>query len=244
MPEFEACQALEMLIWKGTERDAITAHTLRVIAHTGGMIMGGYEGDKLVAMAIAFATQTPTCLWSHIVGVHPDYQSRGMGYAIKQEQRRWALANEYTQMRWTFDPARRRNAHFNFHLLGAYSARYHDHFYGDMQDALNRNVPSDRLEAVWDLEPTTRLPTLPGEIASLLHCEQDHPQIAGIAHAAYHTVAIPYDYDAIKARDNELAVAWRVAMRAVLHPAFDAGYRLIDFVTDHDQRACHYLLAR
>lgn len=243
--EYEQVKQLEMLIWDVAARDAITFHTMHILTHTGGVVLGAFDGEMMVGMAVGFATHDPNIMWSHMAGVHPAYQSRKIGYQLKQEQRAWALKHGYTEMRWSFDPAMRRNAHFNFHILGVTSNLYHENFYGDMTDALNKGVPSDRFEAIWQLEDDTlNRAYRPDKLTPLLIEDNQQPKLLKEANAPFLTVAIPYDYTAIKKHDLTLAAEWRFAMREVLHTAFAHDYQVVDFVTQRDVQACYYVLKR
>lgn len=227
---YEAVAALEEKVWKiDNPLDIISPHTLQVIVHTGGCIIGAFDGDTLVGVVIGFAHHDGR-LWSHIAAVLPAYQGRNIGYTLKQEQRQWALAHGYTQMSWTFDPLLSANAHFNVGRLGVQARTYHVNFYGEMTDSLNAGLPSDRLETLWQLDATPtheRDPHAP----FLLMCDSDaQPQLQGDPHAPQHRVMIPADFLSIKARDLALAQQWRVALREALQQCFIKDYEIIDFV--------------
>ena len=87
---------------------------------------------------------------SHMAGVLPDRQGRGIGLQLKLAQRAAILAQGMTQwVTWTYDPLLRTNAVFNIHRLGAVCNVYHPEFYGMMRDELNAGTPSDRLQVDW-----------------------------------------------------------------------------------------------
>ncbi len=154
VPEFEQAAALEIAVWGIDPRDSVPVNLLRAIQHAGGLILGAYDGERIIGVALAFPARSEDdwVLWSHLTGVDRAYQGRGIGFAIKQQQREWALANGFEQICWTFDPLQRGNAHFNLRMLGATASRYHEDFYGMMVDEINRaDLPSDRVEAVWRL---------------------------------------------------------------------------------------------
>jgi len=241
--EFEQATDMEILVWGMNDRNVISPHTLHVLTHAGGNVMGAFDGERMIGCTIAFAMREPKRLWSHIAAVHPDYQGQQIGYTLKQKQREWALAQGLERMSWTFDPAMRRNAHFNFHLLHVQSNTYHVNFYGEMNDSINRGIPSDRMEAMWFL--TKKMEYHPPEEAVFLlkAGENQAPQVLQSATEQWHFVEIPYDYPAMKA-DKALAVAWREAMREILLPAYANGYWAVDFVTKQDEQRCWYVLKR
>lgn len=242
--EFEAVKALEVSIWQMPKHEAITTHTLHVLQHTGGIVMGAFDDDTMIGMAVAFPTKTAGLIWSHMAGVHPDYQGQGIGYQIKQAQREIALGLGYSEMRWTFDPAMRGNAHFNFHLLGVTSNIYHHNFYGVMSDGINAGVPSDRFEVVWDLASDAPQDDYPDDLEFLLRSDEGVPVISAQTRHTYHAVQCPYDFQAVKAQNLDLAIQWRQSMREVLQSAFAGGYDVVDFVNQREVEQCYYVLRR
>ena len=243
--DFTAIKKLETQVWQMPEAEAITTHTLHVLKYIGGIVMGAFDDGQMIGMAVSFPTQAKGQLWSHMAAVLPEYQGQGIGYQIKQAQRDIAVKMGYSHMHWTFDPAMRGNAHFNFHLLGAYANIYHENFYGMMSDGINAGVPSDRFEAIWDLtQATAEKEPIPSNVSFLLASDNLTPIISAQASDTYHAVQCPYDYRALKAQSLNLAIEWRYKMREVLSSAFEQGYRVIDFVTNHDMKQCWYVLKK
>jgi predicted GNAT superfamily acetyltransferase len=237
--EFDAVSELEMLVWKMSERQSISSDVLTMLSHTGGGVLGAFDGEKLVGFTIAFATNEVGRLWSHIAAVHPDYQSQGIGYELKHKQRAWAIGQGYQRMSWTFDPLQRRNAYFNFHLLGAECWRYHENFYGEMRDGINAGLPSDRFEVLWDFAEKPRL-IPPDEAPFLL----DATLLAGEASQEWHFAEIPYEINQLKAEDIEQAQEWQLMLRAVMQGAFAKAYKVVDFVADAERKRAYYCLHR
>ena len=52
-----------------------------------------------------------------MLGIHPDYQSMGIGKKLKEEQRKFAKEMGYDLITWTFDPLESRNAYLNVSKL-------------------------------------------------------------------------------------------------------------------------------
>ena len=233
---------LEQFIWNMEALDVVSPHFLKVISHTGGCVLGAFDGDTIVGCAFALAMRSEPRLWSHIAAVHPDYQRQGIGYQLKQEQRVWALANGYTQMSWTFDPLMAANAHFNFHLLGAKSHTYHINFYGDMSDALNEGLPSDRFEVLWALRTDNPSHNTPESAPFLLKLIDDQPVTESPLAEDWHLVEIPSYFPLFRQTNKPLALAWKEAVRKVMCAAFEQGYAVVDFVRQNDRN--WYVLSR
>jgi predicted GNAT superfamily acetyltransferase len=234
---------LEQFIWNMEALDVVSPHFLKVIAHTGGCVVGAFDGDTMVGCAFALAMRGEPRLWSHIAAVHPDYQRQGIGYKLKQEQRLWALAHGYKFMSWTFDPMMAANAHFNFHMLGVSSRTYHPNFYGDMQDALNIGLPSDRFEVLWDLQaPEAISHNTPESAPFLLRMIDDQPVSESPLSADWHYVEIPAYFPLFRETNKPLALAWKLALRDTVCAAFEQRYEVVDFVRQDNRN--WYVLRR
>ncbi len=94
---------------------------LRALDLAGGYLGGAYDGSgTMVGGSVAFATLgEPLSLHSHATGVSEAIAGRGVGFAMKVDQRAWALERSVKRIGWTFDPLVRRNAVFNLSKLGA-----------------------------------------------------------------------------------------------------------------------------
>jgi predicted GNAT superfamily acetyltransferase/predicted GIY-YIG superfamily endonuclease len=241
--EFEQVGDLESIVWSLEPRDALPASMLHASVHNGGFLAGAYDADQLIGFSFGFPVRRGSrwLLWSHVAGVHPDYQSRGVGFDLKQFQRRWALENQYTSIAWTFDPLQSRNAYFNLHRLGAEASIYHIDFYGEMTDGLNAGLPSDRLEVVWPLN-TTRSETLAQGISSpVANPQTEMPRLlyqisaealcldgTALDSAGMCLAEIPADIAAVKRSGFDLALQWRLQLRQALQMAFERGYKVAD----------------
>lgn len=238
--ELEEVVNLEITVWGLNPRNAVPSAILHVMALGGGLVLGAYEGNQIVGLLICMTVKrdNEVFLWSHMTGTHPDYQRGGIGLELKRFQRRWALDNGYKTIRWTYDPLQRGNAWFNLHLLGVDAAltsdTYHVNFYGEMDDDINRGMPSDRLEVCWYLDQpslhntTTTKPTL------LLHADdRGYPLLDESDWSRdLYTAAVPADLDSLRRTDKPAVLEWRLALRDVLKTAFEQGYKAIDF-TQH-----------
>lgn len=243
--EFEQVADLEIAIWGSAQRDAVPSHIMHAISRNGGLVVGAYAGVELVGMALAFPARRGRrwLLWSHMAGVRADYQGQSIGYGLKQYQRTWALERGYDTIGWTYDPLQRGNANFNLHRLGAVSHIYHVDFYGEMTDAINAGLPSDRLEVEWKLrDRRVRALAQSGSEQNLTEPPpQDATLLAGDAAAVPvilprktsgpFYVEAPYNLPRLKQDSPALALQWRLALREVLVAAFADGFVAADFLT-------------
>jgi predicted GNAT superfamily acetyltransferase len=231
----EAAELADLLVkvWDtGTEHAPMSPDLLGALSFTGQYVATARRDGTLVGGTVGFRTQEDGVprLHSHITGVLPSEQGRHVGFALKLHQRAWALRHGLAGINWTFDPLVRRNAYFNLTKLGATAARYCVNAYGDMADPINAGEPSDRYVAEWRLldARATRLPPMPADADIVLDAAADGtplPVPDDIAPGRTRRLAwIPEDVLALRRREPELAMRWRLALRGVLTTAMADGF--------------------
>jgi predicted GNAT superfamily acetyltransferase len=246
--ELERLKAVQRLfeeVWRPAEGNPppVTGELLRALAHAGNYVAGAYAGTRLVGASVGFFTAPPDpALHSHITGVAPGGQGRGVGFALKVHQRAWALARGVRRVVWTFDPLVARNAWFNLAKLGAVAHAYLEDFYGPMTDAINAGMASDRLLLTWPLEDPAvaaacagrpRLPGRAGQaVPAALSAGPDLEPLAHPVAAPAVTVAVPPDVEAMDAGRRR---AWRQAVRDALGGRLAAGAAVTGFLRDPDR---------
>jgi predicted GNAT superfamily acetyltransferase len=250
IPDLEEVVSLQIDVWGLNPRNAVPSALLHVIALEGGLVLGAYDGERLVGLLLCLPARRNDewILWSHMTGVHKDYRDRGIGLELKCLQRNWALQHGYRAIRWTMDPLQRANAHFNLHLLGRvarmYVNSYHVNFYGEMDDDINRGLPSDRVEVLWQLDRPSLHDDTGADAPLLLYGdERDYPMGNGTVTAwngAPYRVSVPHDLEKLRQTDSEALLAWRFAQRELMQDAFRHGYAAVDFASDDG--SCAYIL--
>jgi len=243
-----AVQRLFEEVWRPAEGDPppVTAGLLRALAHSGAYVVGAFAGTRMVGASAGFFTAPPDpVLHSHITGVAPGGQRRGIGFALKVHQRAWALARGVPEVVWTFDPLVARNAWFNLAKLGALPTEYLEDFYGPMTDAINAGMASDRLLLAWRLDdPAVAAacagrPRQPGPVPAeaALAVGPDLEPVAAETDAPAVTVALPPDVERLA---PERRRAWRAAVRQALGGRLAAGAAVAGFLRHPDR----YLVQR
>jgi predicted GNAT superfamily acetyltransferase len=154
LEEFHACVELQREIWGESDLEIEPVTGFVVAAHTGGQVLGAFDGDRLVGYTLALVgfRDAVVFLHSHHTGVHQDYRDRGVGRMLKLFQREEALRRGIRFIQWTFDPLELRNAHFNLNRLGAICRHYEPNLYGITTSPLHRGLATDRLLAEWQLD--------------------------------------------------------------------------------------------
>jgi predicted GNAT superfamily acetyltransferase len=193
VPEVHTASQVLADVWGG-DRGGMPPNLLRALAHAGNYAVGLYDEGRMVAASVAFfAAPAQRSMHSHITGVLPEYQGRGLGRIIKNHQREWALARDVGHITWTFDPLVARNAHFNLSVLGARVTEYLVDHYGPMDDGVNRGDETDRIMVSWALaSPPVATPS--------------EDRVAT-------TVAIPHDIETLRRESPMEAADWRFRVR-------------------------------
>ena len=154
LEEFEACMALERAVWLSADVDAVPLPIFVVAAHTGGQVLGAFDGSQMVGFTLALPAfrMGRLALHSHMTAVLAEYRDRGVGRRLKFYQRQEALERGIRLVEWTFDPLELRKAYFNLRLLGAVVRQYLPNHYGITTSPLHARLPTDRFLAEWWLQ--------------------------------------------------------------------------------------------
>lgn len=146
-------ESLQQKVWGCSQLDIVPAHLLRAQQLHGGCLLAAWQEGELVGFVYGFPGRPgEDYLLSHLAAVEPRLQGQGLGRRLKEAQADWARQRGYRRIVWTFDPLQAANARLNIRRLGAVANRYRRHYYGDLDDDLNRGIPTDRLEVDWWLQ--------------------------------------------------------------------------------------------
>jgi len=242
--ELEDLRELEALlagIWESSKEPPLNSDLLRALAHSGNYVAGARVEGRLVGGLVGWLGGRPPHdlhMHSHILGVVADIQVAGVGFTLKQHQRRWCLERGVTVVEWTTDPLVRRNAYFNLSKLGAHAREYLVNFYGVMTDGINAGEESDRLLISWQLnspqaesaaesratEPDIENLIREGAVPLLSAGPAGEPVVGQASSARVLICQVPEDIVAIRRTAPAIARSWRLALRRVLCDALKAGY--------------------
>jgi predicted GNAT superfamily acetyltransferase len=268
--EMEQAEQLQALVWPGSDLDVVPGHLMLTAAHNGGLVLGAFEGEKMVGMLFGFVGlynssegQRPKHC-SHLMGVHPDANNAGIGFALKRAQWQFVCQQGLDCVTWTYDPLLSRNGYLNIARIGSVCNTYLRDLYGEMRDGMNVGLSSDRFQVdLWvntarvayrlgeQVRPQETLPAT----SLLYHVERNAdtdlirpPESFGALEAQPSALLaeIPADFLKLKAADFGLARAWRLFSRKVFETCFAAGYLVTDFIfdTSNDHPRSFYVLTR
>ncbi|MGG1662557.1 GNAT family N-acetyltransferase [Brevibacillus sp. NRS-1366] len=257
--ELLAVKELEEIIWASD--DPVPLHQTMAAVKHGGMVIGAFAGERLVGFQYSFAgfDGEKAYLCSHNLGIHPDYQRGGIGEKLKLAQQKAAIEKGYDLVSWTYDPLETVNGNLNIRKLGAICSTYLENCYGEMTDILNAGIPSDRFQVEWWIrhpDVTEKLanprkkremdahakPALQFVINPQGDPEPQEIDLTQEQHDCQLIVAVPSAFQAVKARDFNLALRWRMETRAVFKHYFQNGWIVCDFIKSDPIEPVHYYL--
>lgn len=250
--QLQEVQALEKLIWN---MEPIPIHQTLTADKNGGILLGAYDNNELIGFSYGFAgfSNGTSYLCSHMLGIHPDYQGKGIGAVLKEAQKEEAIKLGYELITWTYDPLESINAYLNLTKLKAICSTYIENCYGDMEDNLNHGLPTDRFQVEWwisskhlknpnhwkvDLQyllsewdlNSSGYPRLTNENLSLLDTGETL------------LLPIPKNFQEIKKDSFKLALEWRKRTRILFQTAFQQGYAAVEIIQNSDLPVHYYVL--
>ena len=242
LEDLEAVSQLFAGIWGRAEEPPLSSDILKALAISGNYIAGAYVDGRLTGGLVGWLGGSPPGelhMHSHILGVLPGNERKGLGFELKQHQRRWCLARGVLVMEWTTDPLVGRNVYFNLVKLGAEAPEYFVNFYGQMRDGINAGEESDRLLIRWRLDSQRAARAQAGTVQELevdklragdagtiLSVGEDRAPVARPSSARVLLCQVPADIVELRRTAPSLARAWRLALREALAGALERGYTI------------------
>jgi predicted GNAT superfamily acetyltransferase len=221
----EAMSAFFMQVW--ADGPEVVPFDLALAAqHVGGYSAIAKLDGQIVGASFGFqgahdAVPGQRILHSHVTAATVP----GVGFALKQHQKAWAIEHGIDAITWTFDPLVRRNAVFNFEKLGAIGVEYLPNFYGTMTDAINAGDDSDRLFAYWPLSDGAICASTTTSTSTSLASTASTASATSTTVEAI-LVELPADIESLRKTNLAEALEWRARVREVLEPAIADGYRV------------------
>src|ERR671928_630391 len=130
--EFDGCLSLQREAFGLPDLELSPRRHLIVSRQAGGWTLGAFAAERMVGFVHTMAAVRGNEFfgYSHMMAGAEDYQNKGVGARLKWAQRARVLAEGRRLIRWTWDPAQSRNAHFNLNRLGCVVRSYGVNYYG------------------------------------------------------------------------------------------------------------------
>ena len=274
---FHECEDVQRRAWGMGDISILPAHMLIPAQQSGGLVLVAFnEKEEMVGFLFGFlGTREPMlngqtaaqrlkhC--SHMMGVVPEYQTRGVGYLLKLEQAAHVRSQGLDLVTWTYDPLESVNANLNLCKLGVICNTYAPDYYGRLSDVRNAGLPSDRFHVDWwvssrrveerldkGAQKLSLIRALDGGALQINRVSTDReglprPSSCDLGATKEELlVEIPASFQSIRETDLSLALEWRLHTRDMFTHYFDAGYTVTEFISEiRDQvRHSYYLLSR
>lgn len=235
--ELDHCTRLQREAFGLPELEISPRRHLIVSQQAGGWTLGAFQQDELIGFVhhLVAIRGVEIIGYSHMMAIAARYQNKGVGARLKWAQRKRALAEGRSFIKWTWDPMQARNAHFNLNRLGVTVRSYAANFYGTNYntppglDPARDGIDSDRLFAGWDL----RSPRV------TMFAEGRVPEMAADPAA---TVEIPSHWSQLIRDNRQAAQRELLRVRDDFQRAFAAGLVCAGF--ERDPSRPRYLLYR
>jgi predicted GNAT superfamily acetyltransferase len=214
---FETAQ-LQRDVWGFSDTDLVPPRLMKVATEIGGRVLGAYDGARIIGFSLAIPGVKPSreTYWhSHMTGVLPGFQNRGIGRLLKLKQREEAQKAGIELIEWTFDPLEIRNAHFNVERLGVVVRRFIGNLYGITSSRLHGGLPTDRLVAEWHVNSPRVRAIVDGGEAVAKRCEA--------------VIEVPLQIDEWRRGDVERARQAQDQIRAGFQQLFEAGLGVVGY---------------
>lgn len=252
--ELEKIQELETLVWN---TPPVPVHQTFTVLQNGGIILGAFDDEQLVGFLYSFPgfKDGITYLCSHMLGISPHHRKTGIGGQLKLKQKEVAKSLGYHLIVWTYDPLESVNAYLNLHKLSGIAATYHENYYKDMDDSLNKGLPSDRFVVEWwinsDHVKSTNPVETTGELLIQTRLNNHHqPEITslhlekiGMSENSF-LVPIPDNFQEIKSINLENALIWRLGTRKAFQALISQGYVGTDIFRKEEEKLSYYVFEK
>lgn len=233
--EFDACVRLQREEFGLPDLELSPRRHLIVSRSAGGWVLGAFAGRDMIGFVLTLAAVRgrEIMAYSHMMAVASGYQNRGVGARLKWAQRARAIGEGWQFIKWTFEPMRARNAHFNINRLGVTVRDYAENFYGTDyatspgEQGTEHGIDSDRLFAGWELSSP--------RVEALAHGKTVEPSRAPAA-----VIEIPHDWSALQRDDPQAARRELLRVRREFQTAF--AQKLVCAGFERDAAQPRYLL--
>ncbi len=255
--DMKLVQKLEKDVWN---MEPIPLHQTITASQNGGLLLGAFLNEEMIGFSYSFPgfCKGQSYLCSHMLGIHPSHQEKGVGARLKQAQKELAREMGYDLITWTYDPLETRNAYLNLSKLHAICSTYVENCYGEMEDNLNRGLPSDRFKVEWWIDSSHvskqhkdsinqaqhifQWETTKNHLPKLMNIEQSLHNIAVMDKPLL--VPVPANFQQVKSKDNALAIDWRFKTREIFQTLFSQQYVAVSLIKNGDELVHYYVLVK
>jgi predicted GNAT superfamily acetyltransferase len=235
-------------IWGLSDLDKESRVTLKALTMQHpktGILLGCFDGSKMIGIASGFACIETDSIYCHMLGIIDDYRNTGACDQLIIEFFKICLLLKKNRLFWTFEPLSSKLAHIYLNKQGAQGIKYYENYY-QASDELNKDVPLDRFLA--QLELTEEKLQI---IQQKKHEKKDFKEallnipIASIGNFPDSNevlVEIPKDFHLIKNQDINNALLWRSQTSIIFNEYVNKrGYQAVYLITGEvNEKHCSF----
>jgi predicted GNAT superfamily acetyltransferase len=245
MEEIHGIVNVQRQAWEMSDLEIVATFEMKAVASFGTVLIAVDESDKVIGFIYAFP-YFPDMHYSHMMATLPEWQGKGVGFAMKKAHREIALKSdvEINSIVWTVDPLLTNNSYLNFAKLGGVCSTYYPNYYGDPEEVgIYKGIPTDRFLLEWYINSdrtSRRMDNYKADRVDFNTLINRSPVMNTIKDTRFEalpiavfdnsfTVEVPADYQELKDYSLEIAIEWRLKFREICQTYFNAGWEIIDF---------------
>ncbi|MCL2878459.1 MAG: hypothetical protein FWF13_06755 [Acidobacteria bacterium] len=248
--DYKTCVDIQQETSGQHDMDFIPVSMLIAASRTGGILLGAYSGlGDMIGFTFSILGMSDGKPVQHccLLATKAAYKNFDIGFKLQSALRKETLKRKIACVTCAFDPMQPLHSYFFLGKLGFQAAIYEENFYGETSHRYDRELPADRMTAVWDLENDTVVKRL--EIGPPRHdFSKDLKHVQAInqlmepapglfvsspikmdCETESFLFEVPYNLPEIKNRDLGAAMEWQRNLRQVFGSYFKKGYTAVDF---------------
>ena len=153
MDEIHGIVEVQRQAWQMADLEIVATFEMKAVASFGTVLIAVDKTDKVIGFIYAFP-YFPDMHYSHMMATLPEWQGKGVGFAMKKVHRDIALKSEVkiNKIVWTVDPLLTNNSYLNFSKLGGVCSTYYPNYYGDAGEVgIYNGIDTDRFLLEWPI---------------------------------------------------------------------------------------------
>ncbi len=245
MQEIHGIVEIQRQAWQLSDLEIVPTFEMKAVASVGIALVALSNTGTPIGYIYGFHN-FPDNHYSHMMAVLPEWQGKGVGYALKKAHRDLALSSPHkvNNILWTVDPLLPNNAYLNFAKLGAVCSKYYVDYYGSAEDfGLYSGLPTDRFLITWPIRTQRverRMSDYKVDRVSETDLLERSPVINEIVEGKWvstrdfksetsFSLQVPTNFQWLRKNKLETALDWRYKFRELCLEALAKGWHVIDY---------------
>lgn len=246
MDEIKGIITVQKLAWKMSDLEVVPSFEMKAVASFSTVLIAVDDSENVIGFIYSLPHSDRSKIYSHMMATLPEWQGKGVGFAMKKVHREIALQSEVqiNSIVWTVDPLLTNNSYLNFAKLGGVCSTYYPNYYGDPEEVgIYKGIPTDRFLLEWYIgteKVERRMKDFKSDRIDKETMLQRSPVINKIVDNRFEpidnstytnnfSVEVPSDYQTLKNHSLEIAIEWRIEFRRICQENFEEGWEIIDF---------------